>query len=158
MSDLRDRDAVLPASVAGSTAERLQRSGRETGERDRLADASRIEIVSDRRRWHAPEFRARVVIASYESRRPIREVAAQYGIHPSLVFRWRREARAKGGTSFIPVMVAPVPEPPPLERRREQGTLSGQAVSLVFPDGVRLEFDTGLSADRLREIVGALRS
>ncbi|WP_053324303.1 IS66-like element accessory protein TnpA [Komagataeibacter europaeus] len=162
MSDLRDRDAVLPASVAGSTAERLQRSGRETGERDRLADASRIEIVSDRRRWHAPEFRARVVIASYESRRPIREVAAQYGIHPSLVFRWRREARAKaqakGGTSFIPVMVAPVPEPPPLERRREQGTLSGRAVSLVFPDGVRLEFDTGLSADRLREIVGALRS
>ncbi|WP_258367970.1 transposase, partial [Komagataeibacter oboediens] len=102
MSDLRDRDAVLPASVAGSTAERLQRSGRETGERDRLAGASRIEIVSDRRRWHAPEFRARVVIASYESRRPIREVAAQYGIHPSLVFRWRREARAKGGTSFIP--------------------------------------------------------
>ncbi|WNM07343.1 transposase (plasmid) [Komagataeibacter nataicola] len=119
-------------------------------------------MVSDRRRWHAPEFRARVVIASYESRRPIREVAAQYGIHPSLVFRWRREARAKaqakGGTSFIPVMVAPAPEPPPLERRREQGTLSGQAVSLVFPDGVRLEFDTGLSADRLREIVGALRS
>ncbi|WNM07561.1 transposase [Komagataeibacter nataicola] len=54
-----------------------------------------------------------MVIASYESRRPIREVAAQYGIHPSLVFRWRREARAKaqakGGTSFIPVMVAPAP-------------------------------------------------
>ncbi|EGG74457.1 hypothetical protein SXCC_04836 [Gluconacetobacter sp. SXCC-1] len=45
-----------------------------------------------------------------------------------------------------------------MERRREQGTLSGRAVSLVFPDGVRLEFDTGLSADRLREIVGALRS
>ena len=160
MSDLRDRDAVLPASVAGSTAERLQGSGMEAGERDRLAEASRIEIVSDRRRWHAPEFRARVVIASYESRRPVREVAAQYGVHPSLVFRWRREARAKaqGGTSFVPVMVAPAPQPQALERRSEQGTPPGRAVSVVFPDGVRLEFDTGLSADRLREIVSALRS
>ncbi|MCW4578888.1 transposase [Gluconacetobacter entanii] len=114
MNDLRNRNAVLPASGAGSTAQRLSRSGRETGEPDRLADTSRIEIVSGRRCWHAPEFRARVVIASCESRRLIREVAAQYGIHPSLVFRWRREARAKaqakGGTSFIPVMVAPAPE------------------------------------------------
>ncbi|WP_084758331.1 transposase, partial [Komagataeibacter intermedius] len=106
----------------------------EAGERDRLAEASRIEIVSDRRRWHAPEFRARVVIASYESRRPVREVAAQYGVHPSLVFRWRREARAKaqGGTSFVPVMVAPAPQPQALERRSEQGTPPGRAVSVVF--------------------------
>ena len=134
----------------------------EAGERDRLAEASRIEIVSDRRRWHAPEFRARVVIASYESRSPVREVAAQYGVHPSLVFRWRREARAKaqakGGTSFVPVMMAPAPRPQPLECRSAQGTPPDRAVSLVFPDGVRLEFDTGLSADRLREIVSALRS
>ncbi|PYD49371.1 hypothetical protein CFR79_15115 [Komagataeibacter saccharivorans] len=134
----------------------------ETGDRDRLAEASRIEIVSDRRRWHAPEVRARVVIASYESRRPVREVAAQYGVHQSLVFRWRREARAKaqakGGTSFVPVMMAPAPQQQPLECRSAQGTPPDRAVSLVFPDGVRLEFDTGLSADRLREIVSALRS
>jgi len=113
----------------------------------------RIEIVSDRRRWHAPEFRERVVRASYESRCPLREVACQYGICQSLLFRWRKLARegrqTKDKTAYVPVMMAPAPQSLPEEHSGPAGR-QGQA-SLVFPDGVRLAFDTTVSGDRLRE-------
>ncbi|GBQ24285.1 IS66-like element accessory protein TnpA [Gluconacetobacter sacchari] len=120
----------------------------------------RIEIVSDRRRWHAPEFRERVVRASYESRLPLREVARQYGICPSLLFRWRKLARegrqTKGKTAFVPVMMAPSPQA--IEERQSGYVGQHGHTSLVFPDGVRLEFGTTVSGERLREIVSALRS
>lgn len=154
MSDTRHHDKTLPASLAESVAGRLPRSD---GARD---DAVRIEIVSDRRRSHAPEFRERVVRASYESPLPLREVARQYGIHPSLLFRWRKLAREwrqiNGKPSFVPVMMGPAAHSLPADRMGAVGR-HGQA-SLVFPDGVRLEFDTTISGERLREIMAVLRS
>jgi transposase len=47
----------------------------------------RIEIVADRRRAHAAAFRAQVVAESRTVGARVQDVAARYGICPSLIYR-----------------------------------------------------------------------
>ncbi|WP_252347087.1 transposase [Acetobacter sp. P1H12_c] len=49
-----------------------------------------IEIVGERRRAYDDAFRRRVVLASYETGQSVRAVARQFGVHVSVVYRWRQ--------------------------------------------------------------------
>jgi len=67
----------------------------------------RIEIVAERRRAHDAAFRARVVTAAAQPDARVQNVARQYGICTSLVYRWRRLARPQAGAGS-PVRLLPV--------------------------------------------------
>ena len=56
------------------------------------ASEARIEIVGERRRAYAAEFRARLVAASLAPGAQVRELARRHGVCVSLIYRWRRSA------------------------------------------------------------------
>ena len=60
----------------------------------------RIEVITGtgrRRRWDA-ETKGRLVAESFEPGRSVSEVARRHDISPSLLFLWRRQAAAGGGS------------------------------------------------------------
>lgn len=73
----------------------------------------RVEILASgkqRRHW-LPEERARIVAETLGAGAKVSGVARKHGISPSLIFAWRREARAKelgepAAPCLVPVHVA----------------------------------------------------
>jgi transposase-like protein len=45
-----------------------------------------------RRRQHSAELKARVALEAIQERRTINEIAGEYGVHPTQVSAWRRQA------------------------------------------------------------------
>ena len=45
-----------------------------------------------RRRQHSAELKARVALEAIQERRTINEIAAEYGVHPTQVSAWKRQA------------------------------------------------------------------
>src|SRR5215210_2354249 len=90
---------------------------------------ARIEIVTrgEARREYAAEERARILTEAAMPAARVLLVAQRYGISPSLVYRWRREATGRPARkarprppSFVPLLVdgggpanAPVVHPEP---------------------------------------------
>ncbi len=44
------------------------------------------------RKNHPAKLKAKVAIEAIEGQRTISEIAQQYGVHPNLVFSWKRQA------------------------------------------------------------------
>jgi transposase-like protein len=80
----------------------------------------RIEIVTERRPAYSAAFRARVVAESSAPGVRAPELARRYGIHVSLIYRWRRmaKAQAKAAASARP-------------RRQRRATMEASAVDAV---------------------------
>jgi transposase len=74
---------------------------------------TRVEIVTrgEARRAYTPDERARVLTEATQPGARVLLVAQRYGISPSLVYRWRREAagrparRAPRAPRFVPLLV-----------------------------------------------------
>jgi transposase len=81
---------------------------------------SRIEIVSERRPAYSAAFRARVVAESSGLGVRAPELAHRYGIHVSLIYRWRRMAKAQT-----------VSAPPVRPRRQRPDTVDAAAEAPV---------------------------
>jgi transposase-like protein len=77
---------------------------------------SRIEIISERRPAYSAAFRARVVAESSGPGVRAPDLAHRYGIHVSLIYRWRRMAKAQT------MMISHVPS-----RRQRPDTLEAAA-------------------------------
>ena len=118
-----------------------------------------IEIVGERRRAYDDAFRRRVVLASYETGQSVRAVARQFGVHVSVVYRWRQRLdfvnpSAKEQLSFVPVhMTSPVEG---LGGDRSCG--SGHEASILFPGGEKLMVDSRIAIEDLRKLLQVLRS
>ncbi|MBS1002050.1 transposase [Acetobacter persici] len=118
-----------------------------------------IEIVGERRRAYDDTFRRRVVLASYETGQSVRAVARQFGVHVSVVYRWRQKLgfvnpSAKEQLSFVPVHVTSRVEG--LEGDPSCG--SGQEASILFPGGETLMVDCRIAIEDLRKLLQVLRS
>jgi transposase len=126
----------------------------------------RVEVVTSaerRRRWSVQD-KLRLVAESYKADGGVTEVAGRADLHPSLLQRWRRQAR--DGTlvadrfspgSFVPITVgdiagasgpltAPVASGPPLRG----------LVEIDLPNGCRVRVEQDIPAVALRRIVGVL--
>ena len=77
-------------------------------------DVTRVEIVTrgEARREYTPDERARVLTEAAQAGARVLLVAQRYGISPSLVYRWRREAAgcparqaAPQAPRFVPLLV-----------------------------------------------------
>lgn len=53
-----------------------------------------------RRRKYDPEFKKNAVFLTDEPGRTVRDVAEKLGIHPELIYRWRRRMRDRGELAF----------------------------------------------------------
>jgi transposase len=79
----------------------------------RRVEAHRIEVftgTTPRRRWSADD-KARIVAESYTGAGTVCDVARRYGLAPTQLFTWRRDARTMvlpgPELVFAPVVVAP---------------------------------------------------
>lgn len=126
------------------------------------AAADRIEIVGERRRAHAPEFRARVVMDSLVSGARISEVARRHGVCISLIYRWRRVAQQAGrsGSRMLPVrVVSPASTEAPVRQRfGASATAEAERIEIELTDGTRVRVSADVSLPAPRLVLAALRA
>ena len=131
-----------------------------------------LEIISGverRRRWSAAD-KLRIVAEADEPGAKVAEVARRHEISRSILWTWRKQARAGRLTmsdppGFLPVVVDAVSAmdtaasepsaaslqadaPPPPDHR---------AITITLANGTRLEISAALSLPALSCIIGALR-
>ena len=44
------------------------------------------------RRQHTAEIKARVALAAIKGDRPVNEIAVMYGVHPTMITKWKKQA------------------------------------------------------------------
>ena len=115
-----------------------------------------ITGVERRRRW-SEEDRARILAAVEAPGAVVAEVARREDICTSLVYQWRRDARATGGaTGFAEMVVEHAARPPVAKsaamRDGEPGAM------LVEMDGARVRIGAHVSAAVIAATLKALRS
>ena len=119
-----------------------------------------------RRRFSAAE-KAAIVEESYADGTSVCGVARRHGLTSQQLFGWRRLARLGPSRSaerpvFVPVIVAPEPEPPgnepatpskPRRRRRSEGA----SIELEI-DGVVVRVGRDADAGAIAAVIGALKA
>jgi transposase len=135
----------------------------------------RVEILtgSERRRNYMPSEKVRIVEEAFRPGVIVKDVARRFGIHESLLYRWRRLMRAAspagGLPTFVPVMVAP--EPDVVESPTSPSTTSppaaptevaGAILEVMLPNGARMRIegavDPTLAAAVLRALTASGRT
>ena len=56
--------------------------------------------MSSTRKNHPANFKAKVALAAFREDAPISELAIQYGVHATVIHRWKREALASMEAGF----------------------------------------------------------
>ena len=105
-----------------------------------------------RRRWSSEE-RARILGAIEEPGAVVAEVARRADVCTSLVYRWRREARAATSASgFVQMVVENPPQPPTPASEAELGAI------LVEMNGARIRIGANAPSALIAATLKALRS
>lgn len=53
-----------------------------------------------RRRSFSPEFKAKVALDAIREHKTVAELAAQHGVHPTLIGQWKRQLQEHAGAAF----------------------------------------------------------
>ena len=105
-----------------------------------------------RRRW-SDEERARILAAIEEPGAVVAEVARRADVCTSLVYRWRREARAAASVSgFVQMVVENPPQPPAPASEAELSAI------LVELNGARIRIGANAPSALIAATLKALRS
>jgi transposase len=92
----------------------------------------RVEVITSverRRRWSLAE-KQRLMAASLEPGASVSSIAREAGIHPSQLYGWRRQLRARQAIGFAAVQIAPEVSP--------GGLASPGAIEIEFASGARM--------------------
>lgn len=124
--------------------------------------SDRIEIVGERRRAYAAEFRARVVAELLAPGARVGDVARRYGLSASLIYRWRRLAREAGGSGarLLAVRVAPAAAAGsvPLVRQHAGNMASAaERIEIELAGGIRVRVGNEVNLPALRRVLAVLR-
>ena len=118
--------------------------------------------VERRRRW-SEEAKARLVEETLASGAVVSEVARRHGVSQSLLFAWRRQARAEApnegvGSFLLPVEIEPSAAASDTHsravgnrRRQPSGT-----IEIELGSGKRVRVDNEFDADALRRVLSVL--
>ncbi|WP_082046644.1 IS66-like element accessory protein TnpA [Rhizobium gallicum] len=115
-----------------------------------------IDSPLTRRRWSRAE-KERLVAACLEPNASVSEIARSAGIHAGQLFRWRKElcqASPPPARQFIPVEVAALPAPDPVETTlppRPRKKIS--VVTIELSRGRRIRVESDVDTEALARIV-----
>ena len=125
----------------------------------------RVEVITSverRRRWSVQE-KLRLVAESYQADGGIAEVAGRADLHPSLLQRWRRQARdgmlvadRPGAGGFVPVTIGDVEGGAVPPASAGSGPALRGLVEIDLPNGCRVRVEHDIPAAALRRIIGVL--
>lgn len=131
-------------------------------------EVRRIEVFTGtgpRRRW-SPEEKARIIAESYSGMGTVCDVARRYGLAPTQLFTWRRDAKlpreGRSASTFarvvvdaptLPVVAAPRVEPRPKKARRSREG----GIELEI-DGVVMRVSRGAEAKTVTAVIKALKA
>ncbi len=129
----------------------------------RRVEAHRIEVFTGtalRRRWSADD-KARIVAESYAGAGTVCDVARRYGLAPTQLFTWRRDARMAlpaPEPMFAPVVIEPVPasKETPVKRVRRRSRRGDGVIELEI-DGVTMRVERGADAKTVAAVIRALK-
>ena len=110
----------------------------------------RVEVITSverRRRWSSAE-KEQLVVASLEPDASVSAIAREAGIHPSQLYGWRRELRARQGIGFAPVRIAPEIAPASVTDRG--------AIEIEFASGARMRITGAVAPATVTAAVAAL--
>jgi len=54
-----------------------------------------------KRKTHTPAFKAQVALAAVRGDRTVNELAAQFGVHPTLIHAWKKQLLAGAEAVFV---------------------------------------------------------
>ena len=103
-----------------------------------------------RRRWSDAE-RVEVLEAVFAPGAIVADVARQFDVATSLIYKWRREQLAQSQPAFLPAMIVEPPGGP------EPAGGSGGAIVVHLADGARVVISTGAPAALVSVTLKALR-
>ena len=107
--------------------------------------------VARRRRWSEAEKR-RIVAESYRPEVSVAVVARRHAVNANLVFKWRRQYRARDG--FVPVVVAP---DRPLAAAVDAGAGAAPGrIEIALADGSRVIVDRAVDGAALARVLSVL--
>jgi transposase len=121
--------------------------------------------VERRRRWSKNE-KARIVEETLMPGAVVCEVARRHGVAQSLLFTWRRQARApeaggRDGSILLPVEIGAAAPLGSLAARRSRAAASGRRtksglIEIELGSGRRVRVDSEVDADALRRVLSVL--
>ena len=122
--------------------------------------------VERRRRWSTDE-KSRIVEETLMPRAVVCEVARRHGVAQSLLFTWRRQARAierggRDGSILLPVEIEATAAPSRREVARQSRAAAGGrpaksgVIEIELGSGSRVRVDNAVDADALRRVLDVL--
>jgi transposase len=114
---------------------------------------TQIEVITSverRRRWSASE-KERLVAASLEPGAVVSALAREAGLHPSQLYKWRRQLckRQRAAPDFVPVRIIAETAAPGLPA-------PVGVIEIEFTEGTRLRITGAVDAATVSAAVGAL--
>ncbi len=132
----------------------------------------RVEVLTgtERRRNYTPAEKVRMVEEAFRPGVVVTEAARRFGVHESLLYRWRRLMTATGTavaepSSFVAVTItpeaiateAPTQEPPgPLPPPVMPAARPVAILEVILPGGARLRLEGPVDPALAAAVVGAL--
>ena len=112
-----------------------------------------------RRNW-PPEVKGEIMLEALAPGAVISGVARRHGMRPQQLFGWLREARKESaeGVNFVPVVVEPGDEPPPVPRPKKRAKRTGDGAIEVDIDEVRVRIGRGAEARTVAAVIQALKA
>jgi transposase len=118
--------------------------------------STQVEVITSverRRRWSQAD-KERLVVASLEPGAMVSAIAREAGIHPTQLYRWRRQfcVRSQASPAFAAVRIAS-------ERGAASGVCaSSGAIEIEFGSGARLRITGAVDAATASAAVAAMAS
>ena len=114
---------------------------------------TRVEVITSverRRRWSSAE-KERLVAASLEPGAAVSALAREAGLHPTQLYKWRRQlcVRYEAASGFAPVQVIGEPAAHGLP-------VTVGVIEIELADGTRLRITGAVDATTVSAAVGAL--
>lgn len=122
----------------------------------------RLEVITGfggRRNW-PPEVKGEIMLEALAPGAVISGVARRHGMRPQQLFGWLREARKESaeGVNFVPVVVEPGDEPPPVPAPKKRAKRTGDGAIEVDIDEVRVRIGRGAEARTVAAVIQALKA